>query len=187
MGWLRGGRQAKEFEETALVHLDELYRGALRLTRNRAKAEDLVQEAVIRAFRSFDRFSPGTNCRAWLFRIMRNVFLNGVRADRETPVDEGEFEAATAGRLDDYRAIGTPEEEFLQSLVHGDVDRAIRNLPEPFREAVVLADIEGFTYKEIAQALACPIGTVMSRLARGRRLLRSALTGYARERGYLRE
>ncbi len=187
MSWLRGGRRASEFEATVLVHLDALYRGALRLTRNRATAEDLVQDALIRAFRSFDRFRPGTNCRAWLFTIMRNVFLNRLRAERETPYDEevlGEFGTSVA---QGNQRVVTPEEEFLQTLVHGDVDRALRNLPEPFREVVVLADIEGFTYREIAEALECPMGTVMSRLSRGRRRLRSALEGFARERRHTGE
>jgi RNA polymerase sigma-70 factor (ECF subfamily) len=187
MSWLRGGRRASEFEEIALVHLDALYRGALRLTRNRATAEDLVQDALVRAFRSFDRFSPGTNCRAWLFKIMRNVFLNRLRAEREMPYDDEALAEMGARGADGYHAVVTPEEEFLQTLVHGDVDRALRNLPERFREVVVLADIEGFTYREIAEALECPIGTVMSRLSRGRRLLRSGLEGFARERGYTRE
>jgi RNA polymerase sigma-70 factor (ECF subfamily) len=169
------------------VHHDALYRGALRLTRNRAQAEDLVQEALVRAFRSFDRFTAGTNCRAWLFKIMRNVFLNRVRAEREAPYD-GEF--LDEQRLDagmGFRSTATPEEEFLQTVVHGDVERALRDLPERFQEVVVLFDLEGFTYREIAEALDCPIGTVMSRLSRGRRLLRRALEGFARERGYIRE
>lgn len=188
MSGLPLGRRAREFEATALVHLDALYRGALRLTRNRAQAEDLVQEALARALRSFDRFTAGTNCRAWLFKIMRNAFLNRVRAEREAPYDD-EF-------LDEHRrdaeagfpsSTATPEEEFLQTVVHGDVERALRDLPERFREVVILADLEGFTYREIAEALDCPIGTVMSRLSRGRRLLRRALESFARERGYTRE
>ncbi len=188
MTWPKAGNWAKEFEDVALVHLDALYRGAARLTRNRAQAEDLVQEALVRAFRSFDQFRAGTNCRAWLFTIMRHVFLNRVRGERETP-QEDEFLEQRAH--DNPVAVGametTPEEEFLQTIVHGDVDRALRELPRHFREAVVLCDLEGFTYKEIAEALECPIGTVMSRLSRGRRLLRAALAGFARERGYIKE
>jgi RNA polymerase sigma-70 factor (ECF subfamily) len=186
MGWLQSDRRTREFEETALVHLDALYRGALRLTRNRAQAEDLVQEALVRAFRSFDRFTLGTNCRAWLFRIMRNVFLNRLRGERETPDDGIALDDAARG-LEGYAVIGTPEEEFLQTLVHGDIERALRGLPQQFQEVVVLADLEGFSYKEIARALDRPIGTVMSRLHRGRRLLRSALAGFARERGNIKE
>jgi RNA polymerase sigma-70 factor (ECF subfamily) len=186
MSWLDGSR-AKEFEEAALVHLDVLYRGALRLTRNRAQAEDLVQEAMERAYRSFARFTPGTNCRAWLFTIMRNAFLNHVRAEREVPWESERRDDGGAGAPECFPGLGTPEEEFLQSVVHGDVDRALRDLPARFREVVVLADIEGFTYKEIAEALECPIGTVMSRLSRGRRLLRRALAAFARERGWVKE
>src|SRR5713226_4545946 len=141
---LNVGRRTKEFEEIVLVHLDELYRGALRLTRDRRQAEDVVQDAMLRAFRSFDQFRVGTNCRAWLFKIMRNVFLNQIRREREIPREDEFFEQralerpAGAGSADT-----TPEEEFLQTVVHGDVDRALRGLPERFREDVVLCDIEG--------------------------------------------
>jgi len=188
MIWPGTGGRTKEFEEVALVHVDALYRGALWLTRSRAHAEDLVQEALVRAFRGFDRFKAGTNCRAWLFKIMRNLFLNRVRGEREIPHEDEFFEQVGLERLGDARGLEvTPEEEFLQTVVHGEVDRALRDLPRHFREAVVLCDIEGFTYREIAKILDCPIGTVMSRLSRGRRLLRAALAGFARERGYLKE
>ena len=188
MIWPGTGYRTKEFEEVALIHLDVLYRGALRLTANRAQAEDLVQDALVRAFRGFDRFRTGTNCRAWLFKIMRNVFLNRLRGERETPREDEFFEQRSLDRLGDAHGMSaTPEEEFLQTVVHGDVDRALRDLPRHFRDAVVLCDVEGFTYKEIAEILDCPMGTVMSRLSRGRRLLRAALAGCARERGYLKE
>jgi RNA polymerase sigma-70 factor (ECF subfamily) len=184
MSWPGFGRQERDFEEAVLAHLDVLYRGALRLTRNRADAEDLVQEAVIRALRGFDQFHIGTNGRAWLFRIMRNLFLNRVRTDRELPREREFFEAPVdpmhAARL----AAASPEDEFLQTVVHGDVDRALGTLPASYRDVVVLRDIEGFTYREIAEALECPIGTVMSRLSRGRAFLRVALDALARERGY---
>src|SRR3989338_3563417 len=174
----RAGR-SREFEEVALVHLDALYRSALRLTQNRAEAEDVVQETCLRAFRSFHRFNPGTNCRAWLFTILRNTFLNRVRgADRE--VHEGESAEGRPG-------AGNPEEELLQTALHGDVDRALRALPLAFREAVVLVDLEGLSYKEVAEIVGCPVGTVMSRLSRGRRLLRRALGDFAREHGYVGE
>jgi RNA polymerase sigma-70 factor (ECF subfamily) len=171
----------------ALVHLDALYHVALRLTRNRAEAEDVVQEAFLRAFRSFDRFNPGTNCRAWLFTILRNVFLNRVRSQGRE-ILEGEL-----GSLDlvetatDTQADRNPEEQFLQTMLHGDVDRALATLPLAFREAVLLVDIEGLTYREVATVLECPIGTVMSRLSRGRALLRRALGRFAREHGYVKE
>lgn len=177
----------------ALVHLDALYQVALRLTRNRAEAEDVVQEACLRAFRSFDRFNPGTNCRAWLFTILRNVFLNRVRgAGREVLEADMEgvdtAEAAARARVVAGNPIaGNPEEEFFQTVVHGDIDRALKGLPLPFREAIVLVDIEGLSYREAAEVLGCPIGTVMSRLSRGRALLRRALGRFAREHGYIKE
>lgn len=177
----------EEFEQTALVHLDTLYRVALRLTRNRAEAEDVVQETCLRAFRSFHRFNPGTNCRAWLVTILRNVFLNRVR-DRGREVLEaemGELETLTATTED--HVIANPEEEFLQSMLHGDVERALTTLPLVFREVVVLVDLEGLSYREAAEAVGCPIGTVMSRLSRGRGLLRQALGRFGREHGYARE
>lgn len=177
-----------EFEKAALVHLDALYQVALRLTRNRAEAEDIVQEAFLRAFRGFDRFNPGTNCRAWLFTILRNVFLNRVRNQgREVPeADLGD--RTTAEVASEGRGLGgNPEEELLLSVLHGDVDRALKALPLPFREAVVLVDLEGLSYREVAEVLGCPVGTVMSRLSRGRALLRQALGRFGREHGYVKE
>lgn len=171
----------------ALVHLDALYQTALRLTHNRAEAEDLVQEAYLRALRSFHRFNPGTNCRAWLFTIMRNVFLNQVRhAGREVlDADMATLDTATESATATRPMRDNPEEEFLQTVVHGDVDRALRSLPLAFREAIILADVEGLSYKEVAEVVGCPIGTVMSRLSRGRHLLRQALARLAREHGYV--
>lgn len=171
----------------ALVHLDALYHVALRLTRNRAEAEDVVQEAFLRAFRSFNRFNPGTNCRAWLFTILRNVFLNRVRTQgREVLEPEmgglDHTEMTTEASVD-----RNPEEHFFQTMLHGDVDRALTTLPLAFREAVILVDIEGLTYREVADVLSCPIGTVMSRLSRGRALLRRALGRFARDHGYVKE
>jgi RNA polymerase sigma-70 factor (ECF subfamily) len=185
--WKPAHGDTDTFERVALVHLDALYRVALRLTRNRAEAEDVVQEALMKAFRGFHRFDPGTNCRAWLFTILRNVFLNRLRGqDREVL-------QAEVGGLDHVEPIGgaplgdNPEEQFLQTVVHGDVDRALSALPLTFREAVLLVDIEGLSYREVAEVVGCPIGTVMSRLARGRALLRRALGQLAREHGYVRE
>jgi RNA polymerase sigma-70 factor (ECF subfamily) len=171
------------------VHLDSLYQTALRLTRNRAEAEDVVQETCLRAFRNFHRFTAGTNCRAWLFTILRNVFLNRIRdGSREVLDPEGALiEGGIAGLNSPMIDVESPEEHLLQSVVHGDVDRALRALPLGFREPVVLADLEGFSYREIAEILGCPIGTVMSRLFRGRQLLRHSLAGFAREHGYAKE
>lgn len=185
--WGRSDDRRAEFEEVALVHLDALYRFALRLTHNRAEAQDLVQETCLRAFRSFHRFDRGSNCRAWLFTILRHAFFNRLRrAGRETPDgDPVAWESALESVTSEARAAVDPEEEFFQTVLHGDVDRALKTLPLPFREAVILVDLEGLTYKEAGEALGCPIGTVMSRLWRGRRLLRQALGRYAREHGYL--
>ena len=185
--WKAGDREPAEFERVALVHLDALYHVALRLTCNRAEAEDVVQEAFLRAFRSFDRFNPGTNCRAWLFTILRNVFLNRVRTQGREVLE------AEMGGLDHAELTGethvdrNPEEHFLQTMLHGDVDRALTALPLAFREAVILVDIEGLTYREVAEVVGCPVGTVMSRLSRGRALLRRALGRFAREHGYVKE
>lgn len=186
--WVAGRAPGSDFEEIALVHLDVLYRTALRLTHNRAEAEDLVQNTCLRSLRSFDRFEPGTNCRAWLLTIMRNLFLNRVRQQGreilESDLPRGEI-------LEDREDLATdrkdPEDAFLHSVLHGDVDRALKELPLVFREAVVLADLEGLPYREIAEVMGCPAGTVMSRLSRGRRLLRSALERLAREHGYIKE
>lgn len=172
----------------ALVHLDSLYHVALRLTRNRAEAEDVVQETCLRAFRGFERFDPGTNCRAWLFTILRNVFFNRVRSrGREVLESEmGSLDAAETA-IDTGVERSSPEERFLQSVLHGDVDRAVKMLPLTFREAVVLVDLEGLSYREAAEVLGCPMGTVMSRLFRGRALLRRTLGHFARAHGYVKE
>jgi RNA polymerase sigma-70 factor (ECF subfamily) len=177
---------ARDFEREALVHLDSLYRAALRLTHNRADAEDLVQETYVRALRAFHRYNPGTNCRAWLFTIMRNAFLNRIRNDRREVLEEEPALAGLAHTEGAPSGPSSPEEEFLQTILHGDVDRALKGLPLVYREAVVLADLEGLTYREVAEVLGCPTGTVMSRLSRGRQLLREALRRFAREHGYTR-
>jgi RNA polymerase sigma-70 factor (ECF subfamily) len=187
--WVRGRGHAPEFEEVALIHLDLLYRTALRLTHNRAEAEDLVQETWLRALRHFDQFDPGSNCRAWLLTILRNAFLNRVRREgREILESDMAADGSGAARLEEASvAHSSPEEDFFQTVLHGDVDRALRTLPLPFRFVVTLADLEGLTYKEVAQVLDCPIGTVMSRLSRARQLLRKELVTLAREHGYSKE
>ena len=187
--WIRDGGQVSEFEGVALVHLDLLYRAALRLTHNRAEAEDLVQETWLRAIRHFDQFDPGSNCRAWLLTILRNAFLNRLRREgREILESDVAADGSGATRLEEASvAHSSPEENFLQTVLHGDVDRALKTLPLPFRLVVTLADLEGLTYKEIAQVLDCPIGTVMSRLSRARQLMRKELVTLAREHGYSKE
>jgi RNA polymerase sigma-70 factor, ECF subfamily len=185
-GFGRAGDRIRVFEEVALVHLDVLYQIALRLTGSRAEADDVVQETYLRAYRSFDRFNPGTNCRAWLCTILRHAFLNRVRAGRREVLDPDlELREPPPDRV--AAAEASPEETFFQTVLHGDVDRALKALPLVFREAVILADLEGLSYREIADVLGCPIGTVMSRLSRGRGLLRVALTQFAREHGYIKE
>jgi RNA polymerase sigma-70 factor (ECF subfamily) len=187
--WIRDGGQVSEFEGVALVHLDLLYRAALRLTHNRAEAEDLVQETWLRAIRHFDQFDPGSNCRAWLLTILRNAFLNRLRREgREILESDVAADGSGATRLEEASvAHSSPEENFLQTVLHGDVDRALKTLPLPFRLVVTLADLEGLTYKEIAQVLDCPIGTVMSRLSRARQLMRKEMVALAREHGYSKE
>lgn len=188
--WRRGTGPPDDFDGTVMVYLDALYQTALRLTHSRADAEDIVQETCIRAWRSFHRFNPGTNARAWLYTILRNAFLNHLRQqgrqqpladDESTWVIDPEYVTAPAG------AVTNPEEHFFQTVLHGDVDRALKTLPLPFREAVVLADLQGLSYREIAEVVGCPIGTVMSRLSRGRSLLRTALGHAARAHGYAPE
>lgn len=175
----------REFAALVETYLDGLYGGALRLTRNRDAAEDLVQETFLKAWRSFHTFQSGTNARAWLYRIMMNAYIDSYRkADREPEVvDQEDIEEqylySRVQESEELRRQGNPEEVALQAVMDADVEAALAALPESFRAAVMLADLEGFSYKEIAQILDIPIGTVMSRLFRGRRLLQKALWEYA--------
>ncbi len=176
------------FETQALSYLDPLYRTALRMTRSEADAEDLVQETYIRALRFRDQFTPGTNLKAWLFRILTNTFINMYRRRKAQPettelgdVDEFSLYRRMTG-AGSVAASPNPEEEFLRGIVDTEVKDALAELPEKFR-TVVLLDVEGFSYKEIAETLEIPIGTVMSRLHRGRRFLQKRLYDLAQERG----
>jgi RNA polymerase sigma-70 factor (ECF subfamily) len=177
-----------EFEAEALRHLDALYRTALRMTRSEADAEDLVQETYIRAFRFRDQFTLGTNMKAWLFRILTNTFINTYRrktAQPEVTDLDGIDEFSLYRRMADDRAASTspdPEAELINGIVDTEVTDALGELPEKFRTTVLL-DVEGFSYKEIAEMLGIPIGTVMSRLHRGRKFLQKRLYDLARERG----
>jgi RNA polymerase sigma-70 factor (ECF subfamily) len=176
------------FREEALPLLDSLYAGALRMTRNPADAEDLVQETMLRAYRSFDRFEPGTNLKAWLFRILTNAYINVYRKRQREPQkvsqDEVEdFDLYQELKDHDPQFSATPESIVLDSLVDSDITDAIDDLPEQFRLAVVLSDIEGFTYAEMAEIMDVPMGTVMSRLHRGRKALQKRLWDLAKERG----
>jgi len=174
----------QEFEEVALIHLDRLYRMARRLCGSPDDAEDLVQETYLRAFRHFDQFDPGTNCRAWLFAILHNTFVNRVKRDgRERPeLEEGELDRAEVGSSEVMVAIANPEEEFLRAVVEAGLVAGLERLPPRFREVVLLADVEECSYKEISQICGVPVGTVMSRLFRGRQLLRKALAAIPRAR-----
>jgi RNA polymerase sigma-70 factor, ECF subfamily len=179
------------FERDALPLLDSLYGGALRMTRNPTDAEDLVQETMLRAYRSFDRFEAGTNLKAWLFRIMTNAYINTYRKKQREPQkvsqDEVEdFDLYQELKNHDPQFSATPETIVLDQLVDTDIIEAIEDLPEQFRLAVMLSDLEGFSYAEMAEIMDVPMGTVMSRLHRGRKALQKRLWELARDRGIVR-
>lgn len=174
------------FERDVLPLLPNLYGAALRLTRNPQDADDLVQETYLRAFRGFAGFQEGTNLRAWMYRILTNTFINSYRKKQREPVTVGDDEIEDWYLYDKLGASGveaSAETEVLEKIPDEDVQRALEELPENFRMAVLLADVEGFSYKEIAEILGIPIGTVMSRLHRGRKALQKRLWETVRERG----
>ncbi|MGA2520078.1 MAG: sigma-70 family RNA polymerase sigma factor [Acidimicrobiales bacterium] len=179
----------RRFTELAMPHMQALYTAALRMTRNAADAEDLVQETFLKAYRSFDRYEDGTNLKAWLYKILTNTFINSYRAAKRRPekADVEDIEDLYLyHRIGDLRAAGTgqsAEDEVLDHFTDDEVKQAIESLPEAFRIAVLLADVEGFSYKEIADITDVPIGTVMSRIHRGRKALQKALLDYAVGRG----
>jgi RNA polymerase sigma-70 factor, ECF subfamily len=176
------------FARSALPHMDHVYSAALYLTRNKEEAEELLQETFLRAYRFWHQFEPGTNCRAWLMTILHNVFKNRYREryrqQRTVEFDESVYEQNSAGDADPQRT--NPETAVLSQLLDGEVESALQQLPVEFLETVVLVDIQELTYEEASRALGCPVGTVRSRLSRGRRMLAASLERYARERGYLR-
>ena len=180
--------RAARFEAEALPYLDQLYGAALRMTRNRADAEDLVQDAYAKAFGSFHQYRPGTNLKAWLYRILTNTFINSYRKKQREPLqsDAETVEDWQLHRAASHDPVGLPSAEnlALDALPDSDIKEALGQLTEDRRLAVYLADVEGFSYKEIAEIMDTPIGTVMSRLHRGRRQLRELLADYAREYGY---
>ena len=173
--------QRSSFERDAIGHIGELHRRARRLTRDEREAEDLVQETMLRALTAWQSFRPGTDCRAWLYRILRNSFINGYRRGLRERRWLGRREPIICPRR--RRAASDPEGAFVDPMLADEVVAALDALPPTYRSVVVMADLEAMSYREIATALGCPIGTVMSRLHRGRRLLAGRLEPYARERG----
>ena len=178
-----------QFAEQALEYMPALYSAALRMTRNPADAEDLVQETYLRAYRGFGGFEDGTNLRAWLYRILTNTYINSYRAKQRRPderqLDEVEdlYLYRRLGALEEAMAARSAEDELMDFFTDDEVKAALEALPEQFRLAVYLADVEGFSYKEIAEILDIPIGTVMSRLHRGRKAMQKELYEFAVQRG----
>jgi RNA polymerase sigma-70 factor (ECF subfamily) len=182
-------KRYKEFEEEALPHMDSLYNFAFKMTGSSDEADDLVQETYLKAFRFFDSFEKGTNCKAWLFRIMKNSYINDYRKIKNSPdrVDYDDIQNF-------YENIKSSEvktdhlvEDVYSKLLDDDISIALDSMPEDFRTVILLSDIEGFTYEEIAEFIDCPVGTVRSRLHRARKMLYTKLYKYASEKGFVKE
>jgi RNA polymerase sigma-70 factor (ECF subfamily) len=181
----------QEFEREALPHMDALFGTAMRLTRNPRDAEDLVQDAMLRAYRFWGQFEPGTNCKAWLFRILTNTFINRYHKNRRDSdlakqVHADEDVAETVVSASAQERSRDPEGAIFAGTLSADVIKALESLPPEFRIAVILCDLQDFSYKEIAEVMECPVGTVMSRLFRGRKLLARALRDYAIAEGIVK-
>lgn len=185
------GSKMQVFQDTAMPYIDELYAGALRYTKNERDAEDLVQETFLKAYNNWERFKQGTNCRAWLFTILTNTFINKYRrkkkereilnADDLRPIEQFFFNRENTDFYDG------PDRELIRGSFSQDVKDALESLSDEFRTVVVLTDLNDFSYKEVAHILGCPVGTVMSRLFRGRKMMRRALVDTAYERGIIRD
>jgi len=179
----------KRFERDALQYMNQLYAAAMRYTRNPEDAQDLVQDTYAKAYTSFHQFEPGTNLKAWLYRVLTTTFINTYRKDQRRPqtsdseLEDWQIAEASSHTSDQGKSS---EDVVLENLPDSDIKNALAEIPEEFRMAVYLADVEGFSYKEIAEIVGVPAGTVMSRLHRGRKQLREKLTDYARERGYVK-
>lgn len=189
-GSVRQLDKRKQFEVEAMPHMDALYRTALRMTKNQSDAEDLVQETMVKAYRFWDKFEPGSNCRAWLFKIMTNIFINEYRSKSRTPVsvnmddiDDNFLYGQLAAKSPDKN----PEEMLFAKIFDDDVKKAIEELPDDFRLVVVLSFLEDFSYQEIADIVDLQLGTVKSRLHRGRKLLQKKLYDYAVKNGYIKD
>lgn len=177
-----------DFEKEAIPHMDSLFNFALRMTGDSDDANDLIQDTYLKAFRFFDKFEKGTNCKAWLFRIMKNTYINNYRKTAKEPIKldyqdvENYYESVKPSSTDDSHL----EKEIYDSLLDDDLSEALSDLPEDFRTVIILSDIEGYTYEEIADFIDCPIGTVRSRLHRARKMLYTKLHDYAQDKGYLK-
>jgi RNA polymerase sigma-70 factor (ECF subfamily) len=189
-GSVRQLDKRKQFEVEAMPHMDALYRTALRMTKNQSDAEDLVQETMVKSYRFWDKFEPGSNCRAWLFKIMTNIFINEYRSKSRTPVsvnmddiDDNFLYGQLAAKSPDKN----PEEMLFAKIFDDDVKKAIEELPDDFRLVVVLSFLEDFSYQEIADIVDLQLGTVKSRLHRGRKLLQKKLYDYAVKNGYIKD
>ena len=183
-------QRTARFEKDALAFTSQLYSAALRYTKNSHDAQDLVQDTYAKAFTSFHQFEPGTNLKAWLYRILTTTFINNYRKDQRRPLISGsELEDWQIADASSHTSdLGkSAEDEVLENIADRDVKEALAQMPEEFRMAVYLSDVEGFSYKEIAEIMEVPTGTVMSRLHRGRKLLRESLAAYAKERGFSTE
>jgi RNA polymerase sigma-70 factor (ECF subfamily) len=183
----------EDFTHDAMQHAPQLFSTAMRMTRNRGDAEDLVQETFIKAWRSFATYQQGTNLRAWLFRIMTNTYINKYNAQQrkptETELDDVEelFLYKRLGAVDQSQLSQSAEDQMLSLFTDDEVKKSLEELPEQFRIPVLMSDVEGFSYKEIAEILEIPLGTVMSRLHRGRKAMQKMLYEYAKERGLINE